>query len=350
MTDRENFLGAARFTGCDCIPAWVSFSPATWARYRGDLEAVLVRHPALFGPQTPGSRKFDDFGPAYRQGERYTDNWGCVWENIQAGLEGQVVVHPLADYAALATYRPPDQLLLTERGTINWADIEARVAQARANGQLVRGGVERFYERLHFLRGFENLMMDFVLDPPELHRMIQMVIEANLRLIRRWLHIGVDIMHFCDDLGLQDRLMMSPAHWRKYLGPGYAAMFQPCRKAGSEVYLHSDGHLLSIIDDLIKCGVTILNPQSRANGIDNLAVLCKGRLCLALDLDRQWVLPFGSPADVRDHVKEAVMKLGSPAGGLMLGADVNPDVPLANVEAVCSAIEEFREYWKGRTA
>ena len=45
----------------------------------------------------------------------------------------------------------------------------------------------------------------------------------------------------------------------------------PCRDRGVPIHLHSDGHILEIIPDLIDCGVNVINPQVRANGIDELA-------------------------------------------------------------------------------
>jgi len=65
-----------------------------------------------------------------------------------------------------------------------------------------------------------------------------------------------------------------------------------------------------------------------------------------LDLDRQ-MFPFCTPAEVDAHVREAVEKLGSPAGGLWLKAEVADDVPLPVVEAICLALEKYRGYFGG---
>ncbi len=171
-----------------------------------------------------------------------------------------------------------------------------------------------------------------------------MIIENNMKLVEKWLDMGVDIMGFGDDLGTQTALMMSPAAFRKYLKPGYARMFGPCRKAGSHVSLHSDGHIIEIADDLIESGVTVVNPQVRANTLDGLVEGFKGRICINLDLDRQ-LFPFATPEGVKEHISEAVAKLGSKEGGLMLSAECEPDVPLENVEAICQAFEEVMYKW-----
>jgi len=112
--------------------------------------------------------------------------------------------------------------------------------------------------------------------------------------------------------------------------------------------MHHDGYIMDIMDEIIESGVSIVNPQDLVNGIDNIAREVKGRLCIRIDIDRQKVLPYGSPKDVRDLIREEVLKLGSPAGGLEMIVGIYPPTPLENVEALLSALEEYRTYWIGR--
>lgn len=342
MTDRENYLRVVEFRNPEWIPCNVGLMHATWHRYREELEDLVLRHPLIFPGFKKDSVNFDAFGPAYREGEYYTDNWGCVWFNIRSGLEGQVVKRPLEDYNTLATYQPPDSLLYSERGPRgDWDAIRQHVEAARKDGRLTWGHGDRFFERLHFVRGYENLLMDFATAPPELQALINMILENNMRLVNKWLEIGVDIVGFGDDMGTQRATMMSPQHFRQHLKPGYAQMFGACRKAGAHVRLHTDGHVLEIVDDLIECGVTVLNPQVRCNTLEGIARTCKGKVCVHLDLDRQG-FPFWTPQQIKEHIFEAVEVLGSPTGGLMLYAECEPDVPLENIEAICETFEEVR--------
>ena len=137
---------------------------------------------------------------------------------------------------------------------------------------------------------------------------------------------------------MQTSLPVSPEMWRRFVKPSYEAMFGPCRDAGAPVYLHSDGHILEIIPDLVETGVRVVNPQVRANGLDGLVEVAKGRVAIDLDLDRQ-LFPFATPSELDDHVGEAHEALRSDAGGLTLYAEIEPDVPLENVEAICCALE-----------
>ena len=87
---------------------------------------------------------------------------------------------------------------------------------------------DRFFDRLQFLRGFENLMLDFATDPPELTRLIELVLENNMAFVSKWLEIGVDVMCFHSDIATQRGLMISPDTFRKYLKPAYQEMFGAC--------------------------------------------------------------------------------------------------------------------------
>jgi hypothetical protein len=133
---------------------------------------------------------------------------------------------------------------------------------------------------------------------------------------------------------------MSPAMWRKYIGPSYHRLLDPCRRAQVPVYLHSDGHILEIIPDLIEAGVRVINPQIRANGLEGLCEVARGRVAIDQDLDRQ-LFPFASPSDIEAHIGEVYEALYMPEGGLMLIAECGPDVPLENIDAICVAYERI---------
>jgi len=160
--------------------------------------------------------------------------------------------------------------------------------------------------------------------------------------------MGVDLLNAADDLGTQTASMLGPRHFRRWLMPSYKRLFLPFRRAGAHVFMHHDGYVMDIMDEIIESGVSIVNPQDLVNGIDNLAREVKGRVCIRIDVDRQHVIPHGSPRDVRELIKEEVMKLGSPAGGLEMVVGIYPPTPLENVAALLDALEQYRTYWVGK--
>ncbi len=319
MEIEEDRIKAMNFEYPEHVPGGVSFLPATWTKYREALDDLVARHPIVCGERKEGGRDYDAVEGTYAAGE-HRDAWGCGWRNVASGMQAIVTDHPVPTREAVHKLKAP-----------------------QVDGPLKHGFL---YLRLADLRGFDELMMDFADEPPELQMLIDVVLEYNMRQLRNLLASQTEegLLYFGDDLGTQKSLPMSPQKWRKYLKPCYSKMYRLCHEAGHQVYMHSDGHIIEIIPDLVECGVNVINAQVRANGLRNLARTCKGKVCVALDLDRQ-MFPFCSPDDIESHVREAVETLGSPKGGLWLEAECAPDVPLENIEAICNALEKYRSYF-----
>ena len=349
LTYRENYLRNVRMTGPEWMPCAVSISGASWDQWRGDMEDVCLRHPTMFPGFEKGQRDFDhwDYGPAHRAGEDFTDNWGVTWHSDIDGIEGCFVHSPLADWAALDTYRAPDPLVIGDRGPVDWDATRRGVAAAQAAGGLTQGGLAHGFllMRMYYLRGFESLMLDFATDEPRLRDLIKLINDHNRVIVDQYRAMSVDVIHFGEDIGTQGASLISPKHFHQWIMPAYQELMQPCRDQGIIIGSHSDGYIMELIDDLLEAGLDMVNPQDLCNGIDNLAREVKGRVCIKLDVDRQTVVPFGTPAEIHDLIEEEVRKLGSPQGGLELICGIYPPTPPANVDAVCSAMEEYRTWW-----
>ena len=340
MNYGENTLRALEFRAPAGIPTVIELPVATWLRYGEELEKIVLRHPRIFPGYRPGSRPTEPADPFEKAYEALRDDWGCIWRNTTPGILGQVVGHPLADWKSLSTFRPPDPV-----EQYNWREFRERVAEGRRQRTLVQGWVSVtqggfIFDRLQFLRGMENLMIDFATHPPQLPALIEMLVEYNLKYVKLWLELGVDLMAFHGDIGTQHGLLFSPQTFRRYLKPAYTEIFAICRAAGVHVFYSSDGWMLDLVEDMIACGVTLHDPEVRTNTAEGIARAYGGRLCAQVQLDTQ-MLPTCTPREIHEHVAEVVETVGAPAGGLIIYAYVGPDVPLENIEALCSACEEF---------
>lgn len=313
-------MKAMLFQTPEHIPIRAGILPAAWMKYRDELDAIAKRHPLVFGLHV-NDRDYDTVGGTYVEGE-HIDAWGCVWSNLCTGMESIVTGHPVSTREAVHTLTAPEQDTGFRHGFM--------------------------FLRLTDLRGFEEMMIDFAEEPPELQLLLDVVCDYNVRQagIRLQQLNGSEptIIYFGDDLGMQHALPVSPGKWRKYLKPCYERIYRPLRDAGHYVYMHTDGCIWEIIPDLVDTGVNVVNPQVRANGLDRLEAVARGRVCIDLDLDRQ-LFPFCTPADIDAHVHEAVERLGSPEGGLWLKAEIAQDVPLENVEAIACALERYSNWF-----
>jgi uroporphyrinogen-III decarboxylase len=118
----------------------------------------------------------------------------------------------------------------------------------------------------------------------------------------------------------------------------------PARAAGCVIHMHADGDLRALAPDLLDCGIDVLNLQDLVNGLDWIADNLTGRICVDLDIDRQRITRFGTPAEIDAHIREAVTKLARPEGGLMMTHGLMPGLPLENVAALMDAMERYATY------
>jgi uroporphyrinogen-III decarboxylase len=232
-------------------------------------------------------------------------------------------------------------------GEIEWPTINDKILRAKSEGKHGVGSLEHghAFQRLCYLRGFENLLYDMTDTDSRLLRLIEMVETFSMGIVQRYLDLGVKMICYPEDLGMQVGPMLSPEHFRTYIKPIYEHLMAPAHKAGCLVHMHSDGDIRDLAGDLTGSGVDVLNLQDLVNGIDWIAANLKGRICLDIDIDRQQITSFGGPEQIDNLIHQVVKKLGSPEGGLMMIYGLYPGVPLENVKAVMDAMERYAAFY-----
>ncbi len=347
-TITQNTLRAIRFERPDHIPMVFWINPACWHHYRPEvLFELMADHPRLFPDFVPGPAAITEPAPWERAGLPYADAWGCVWQTTDDGITGTVTRHPLADWAALASFVPPDPARTNAMTGIDWAVERHRAEQAARAGLPWSASLEHghTFQRLGYLRGYENLLLDMADGDVRLNGLIGMVEAFNLGLVERYLDLGAVMMCYPEDLGMQKGPMLSPALFRKYIRPVYERLMAPARDANCLVHMHSDGDIRELVEDMLASGVDALNLQDLVNGVDWIAARLKGRVCIDLDIDRQQITPFASPRRIDALIRSEVEALGSPEGGLMMIYGLYPGVPVENVRAVMDAMERYAGFY-----
>jgi hypothetical protein len=338
MNSRERVRRAVHFQNPDRVPVSHAVLPAAQIKYGRALTEILAEYREDFGWDYMADLPGELFPPQYKKGLN-RDDFGTLWRVEWAGICGIPVDWPVKDLGRYAEYRWP-------------ADFPAGPPAGRQySGHMsgyderwyARGGWFTYFEELQQLRGMENLMMDLAGMTAEFGTLLDDLLDFNLRWIERWTKLEYDGLHFGDDWGGQRSLLIRPETWRRVFKPRYAAMFERVRASGMDVWFHSDGWVNEIVGDLIEIGVDVINVQAAIIGHDWLARNARGRVAFRTDIDRQRVLPFGSPAEVKEEVQRTFEACGTPQGGLIACGEVGPDVPLENITAM---YEAFREYGK----
>ena len=318
-----DFMKAIRMESPSVIPTTVGFLPAAWIHHGKAIQDIVDAFPQFF----PAGYSVDYSDPStvahgtYKAGE-HIDEWGCVWSNVDEGMEAIVTGHPVKE---------PE-------------DVFSLQIPANRNGSLPHGFM---YLRLLDLCGFENAMMMFAEEDEEIQTLIDKVLEYNIYQIDALMDKFNGLATFGDDQGMQKGLAIGARRWRKYLKPCYKKMYSHIKeqRPGTLIYMHTDGCIHEIMPDLVECGVDMINPQFRANGLDNLVRVCRQDqiIPINLDLDRQ-LFPFASRQQIFDHVLECVEALYLPLGGLCLNVELNYEIPLDNCVAILEALEKYRHH------
>lgn len=123
--------------------------------------------------------------------------------------------------------------------------------------------------------------------PPEFFKLRDIVHTYFLRVIEIWAKTEVDGIIFLDDWGAQNSLLISPMMWRKLFKPLYKDYCDLIHSAGKFAFMHSDGHIFDIYEDLIEVGVDAINSQLFCMDIEEIGRRFKGRITFWGEIDRQ---------------------------------------------------------------
>ncbi len=301
---------------------------------KNELDALLVKYPMDFErPElSPGS---DD-----RDLEKlsrpctYVDEWGSMWQVAEPGIIGEVKGPVLEDWGRLPHFTPPWESIRSR----DWSHVN-RMCD-RSDRFMVSGVCARPFERLQFLRGTENLYADLAYDTQDLRMLMDMVHAYFCEDVDAWAKTGVDAVALMDDWGSNTGLLISPDMWRAKFKPLYREYCDLIHRAGKYVFFHSDGHIEAIYGDLIEIGVDALNSQLFCMDIERLGQRYGGRVTFWGEIDRQHVLPYGTPEDVRDAVRRVRRAVDRGTGGVIAQCEWGKDNSVRNIEAVFEAWEE----------
>jgi uroporphyrinogen decarboxylase len=356
MRHRDRVLMALNHEVPDRCPMQVSFTPEFAARLRADM---AIKGRKLHNPHGGGNTYeleralgqdmlLTSVGWAnsyYQQEGPYVDEWGIGWDSQEydtpfgKGWYSEIVSHPLADDAALASYTPPDP----ERPEL-YEEAARVIRDFKDEYWIVGVTVTTIFETAWALRGLSQTLMDFVLNPDLVDSLFEIPYQYHLTAAKKLLAMGVDMIWTGDDVGAQQAMLISPDHWRRFLKPRMANFIAELKAINPDVKVayHSDGNIMPIIPELIDIGLDVLNPIQPAS-MDPLQIKREfgDKLAFWGSIDEQYTLPMGSAADVGAEVTERLRTLGA-GGGLILGPThhVQLDTPLENFWAMINTIHD----------
>ena len=336
QTPREIVRRSLKFEHPERMPRDLWLLPWAEARYPGAVAEIRRRFPQDFCPcgyQYYRTAPFKD--QRYAVGT-YTDEWGCVFTNIQSGVIGEVKTPQVRDIADWKLVKPPYDQLPRGRGEVTAAyDAIGRFYEATDKFVLPDIWV-RPWERYQFLRGSENALMDLAMPEPGVRELLARIHDYYLREIEFWARSQIDAIPIMDDWGAQSRLLVNPSVWREMFKPLYREYCELAHAHGKFALMHSDGHILDIYEDLIEIGVDAVNSQLFCMDMSELARRAKGKITFWGEIDRQHVLPSPDPSAGREAVRKVARHFYDRSGGIIaqfeFGAGADPQTAVAVFE------------------
>jgi uroporphyrinogen decarboxylase len=367
MTHRERVLAALNHRTPDRVPVDIggTFASTINVRAYDKLKAYLgvPERPTEFDSRRSATAKWDEDvlqkldvdcrGVIPRGASRtardlpdgsYEDAWGVTWAHPHSEghyyvrkpvLTGVLTADTLKNYP----WPDPDDATYTDG-----LRERARKLHEETDYAVILCPPVGVFHQCQFMRGYDQWLIDAAADPVAFAGLADAVLEYWMGLARNLIRACmpyIDAIFYGDDIAFQNGPMMGPAMFRRTMKPRLKQIMDMYRQeAGARIPIiyHTCGAAASLIPDLIDIGVTCLNPvQVAATGMDT-AVLKKqfGRdMAFLGGVDTQWVLPFGTPDDVRAEVRRRVADLNAD-GGYILGAvhNIQAEVPPENVAAM----------------
>ncbi|MFH1572257.1 MAG: uroporphyrinogen decarboxylase family protein [Gemmatimonadota bacterium] len=251
------------------------------------------------------------------------DDWGCGWRATDQPNMGQVAHHPLADWSALAGYRPPNP-----RDPFYFERLEADLSQAGDRYVVVTSHFN-LIERLHMLHGFARTLEDFYLEPRRVEQVLDMILEFKIEQLRELDRRFRDRVHgifITDDWGTQQGTYVGPKIFEDFFLSRYRQLTDCIHDLCWHCILHSCGRINDFVPYFSQAGVDVLNMQQpQAYGIQELGQRFAGRVCFLTTADIQVTLPSGDAERIRAEVRELVRSWATPEGGFIVYNYGKPD-------------------------
>ena len=250
-----------------------------------------------------------------------TDIWGVVRAPVrytENGIYNEICHYPLAgarDTADLDAYEWPNP---------DWYDYSALPDMLRDinpdRKYAIMLGNGNIFETTWYMRGFEQTLLDLVLEPDFIENIFARVTAFYIEYFDRALAAArgaIDLVFTADDIAGQNGMLMSPEVWRRCIKPYHKRLNARLREHGVKILYHTDGAAHSVMEDLIDMGIDgweALQLDARGMDAEKLKTDARGRLAFHGGISVQQLLPYARSEEVSAEVARLIRRLGRGGG------------------------------------
>jgi Uroporphyrinogen-III decarboxylase len=286
--------------------------------------------------------------PKRHEDGTFSNEWGLIQRDT--GMYVEIVKNPLedAEIEDLVDYQWPEVTEILD--VTGMKETARKLSEDNQYAISLRMPCNGIFEIACWLRGMENFMVDTIADPEFAHELVDKILAKQMEIYGMLLdEVGeyVDIVESGDDYGSQKSLLMSPESYREFIFPARKKLNQMIKEKApkAKIFLHSCGAISGIIEDLIECGVDILNPvQTAAHDMDPkmLKERFGGRMCFHGAVDTQRAM-LGTTTRVEEEVSSLIETLGKDGGFILSSCNhIQADIPTTNVVHMFEYAKDYK--------
>lgn len=226
-----------------------------------------------------------------------------------------------------------------------WSDPAGVAAAKKAFGRdiLVGGMCGGGVWSIEGIMDWDQFAVDLAEAPEKIHAEARRKCGAALGLIDRLVEAGADFIYLPNDVAFNAGPFISPKQFAEFVAPYWAEQVAHVKRSGAFAFIHTDGMIMPILDQLIGLGAHALQSLDPMAGVDIAEVkrLARGRLALMGNVQCNLL---------QDGPKEAIRRSAlyclehcSPGGGYIFGTSntIFPGMPLENYEYMLEVYREF---------
>lgn len=273
--------------------------------------------------------------------ETFTDEYGSVW---RTDLRPFSLLQPVLTEPSFAGYQFPAVDDLFDE---NWTESMLGIIEEQKDKFIVAAYGFGLFERSWVLRGFENVLMDVVINIDFYEELLDRLVEHQMEILERLLILPVDGIWFFDDWGFQQGVLVGAERWRKLFKHRYERLYSRTHEMGKYVLTHCCGGIDKILPDVIEIGLDVyqsVQPEAKNNNPYDLKQKYGNNITFWGGLGSQKMIPFGTPSEIKEEVGRLCSEM-SIGGGYILGPakEIQPETPIENIAAVVEAFIEQSE-------
>jgi len=337
VTGLDRFLTALNREEPDKVPVW----------------ELIINDPtlsALYGPMSyldfcerdglDGVTIFENqaFTPA--EGGGLLDEWGIKWLASEGGVS-YPSGGPIKDRDDLQGYEPP-----VANAPHRFDSLKEAVERFQGEKAVVFLAHEAF-EFSHYLRGLDDLLIDYFEEPEFVHDLARTVIDYKIEVAETAIDLGADVVVSGDDYAHRQAPIMSVAHWEEYSLPYIDELVKAVHRKGVPHIKHTDGNIWSILDQMVDAGIDAIDPIEPIAGMDIGEVKERygDRVAVIGNVDCTEILTHAPVEDVVDAVKETIAKASVGGGHILASSNsIHPGVRPENYKAMVDAARKYGVY------